>query len=619
MEYQFKVLNVDLTKKIFSTELIPGSIVKKFLGGKGIGAFILYNELGRYRNRTDPFDERNPVIFATGPITGTMVPGSAKYAVVTKSPLTGTFLDTLSGGFWGAELKLAGYDVLVIRGKAEKLTYLFIDNEKVQFKDASRLHLLSCSETEDAIRDELADSEIRILSIGPAGENLVRFACVANDYHRYAGRGGAGAVLGSKKLKAIALRGSLGIRIADPEGFVAIADKCYETVKNSSGYIYMCTTGTMTGMEVYSFQGVFPTRNHFSGVFEGTANISDSVLRERYVQANKACYACNERCGQYSVVAAGKYRTQGVGPEYESLAMLGPNCGIDNIEAIIKANVLAGELGLDTISAGSAVAFAMECYERGILNLKDTNKLQLEFGNADALLELMKAIGYREGIGDLLAEGTKIASERIGHDSDRFAIHVKGLDLPGYEARSLWALALGYATSDRGGCHMRASTADDEIAGVWGDRLSASTYASGKGQVVKHRQDEMAWKNSICICKFPGQKRNNLEEVLSAITGWKIADIDLNTIGERVYNLTRCFNVREGFQRKDDTLPARYFEEPLADGPPKGMRVLRSEFEKMLDDYYAARGWDANGVPTEETIERLGLADLLKQSERPLL
>lgn len=607
--YKSRILHINLNSGEANTEVIDESTTRMFLGGKGLGSFILYRELGKYGKSIDPFNPDNLIIISAGPLTGNWLPGSAKYAIVTKSPLTGTFLDTLAGGFFGAEVRLAGYDAIAIKGRTDRLSYLFIDDHRVELRNASSLKGMFCNETQDAIIDEIGDPDVRIASIGPAGENLVKFACITIDYNRHTGRGGAGAVMGSKNLKAIAVRGSCGIKIYDIAAYKKVAMEAYAAVRSSPGYEALCTTGTTTGIGTYSEVGTFPTRNHYTGVFEGSQKINEGVLK--YIKTHQSCYACNERCGIYRVIDEGRYISQGIGPEYETIALLGSNCGIDSIEAISKANALTSEYGIDTISTGSVVAFAMECFERGIIGTKETGGIDLRFGNADALIDIIHLIAQRKGIGQLLAEGTKRFSEHLGPETEPFAMHVKGLDLPGYEVRSLWALALGYATSDRGACHMRASTADDEIAGKWGDRLSPETYADGKGLVIKQRQDEMAWKNSICICKFIALTSQHIVNVLSALTGWDFTVEELEMVGERVYNLTRCFNVREGFTRRDDTLPARCFNEPLPDGPPKGLKLEHQQFEKMLDGYYDVRGWDRNGVPKKNTLERLSLKNLL--------
>jgi len=602
--YASNVLRVNLTTGNIKKENLDIRHAKLFLGGKGLGAKILYDELGKI---IDPLSPENVLIFATGPLTGTLTPGGNKFSVVTISPMTNGFLDSNCGGFFGPELKFAGYDAVIIEGKSKEPVYLWIDNDSVELRSAKRYWGKDTHTTENAIKKELNDQTVRVACIGPAGENKVRFACITADYYRQAGRGGAGAVMGSKNLKAVVTRGNYGINLFDKVKMLEVFKQTLEHIYSDPSYEPLCSSGTTTASAQYSEAGVFTVKNFSTGVFDGIYNFNDEALRKKYVKANKACFNCPERCGQLSVVEEGPFKATVIGPEYETQALIGGNCGLTSASPLIKANLLCDKLGLDTMSLGGVVAFAMECFGKNILSLEDTDGIELRFGNGEALCEVIKKIAKREGIGDLLAEGTKLVAEKIGQGTEKFAIHVKGLDLAGYEPRGLYGMALAYATADRGGCHNRACPADDEIAGTYGDRLDPESYIKGKGELIKLMQDEKAWKDSIGICIFPATSSEKLAELLSASTGWNIIPDELNKIGERVYNLTRLINYRQGMSRKDDTLPRRMLEDPLPEGKSAGMYVKPEHLNKMLDDYYAARNWNKDGRPTVEKLRELNL------------
>ena len=599
--YIGKILRVDLTERRISTEKLDAEIAKKFIGGKGLGAKILYDSL---KLGTDPLSPENILIFASGPLTATLAPTSARWAVVTKSPLTNIFLDCQVGGYFGAAMKLAGFDCIIMEGKADSPVYLWVHDGNAEILNAGDLWGKGCFETENTLKKRLGESA-HVASIGPAGENLVRYACISVDKYRQAGRGGAGAVMGSKNLKAVAVRSaSYKIEYADPEGFREAAKKALKVIRENSFIPLRRKYGTPVWVAPVNKAALLPTRNFRTGVFEKAENISGETMRDKIVVKDGTCYNCIIQCWKYTHVESGKYKVDELaGPEYESIALLGSDCGVGSIEAVAHANMLCDDLGLDTISTGNSIAFAMECYERGLLTAEDTDGLELKFGNADAEIEMVKKIAYRKGLGNLLAEGVRRASKKIGDGSERFAMHVKGLEIPGYDPRGAFGMALAYATSDRGACHQRAWTVRAEIEGKLEPRFSTK----GRARFVKETQDERAMCFSLVLCDFAPLEVKHFVELLNKATGFNFTVEDYLKTGERIWNLTRLFNVREGITRKDDTLPPRFMEEPLPEGATKGQVVTKEMLDEMLDEYYALRGWDKNGVPTEEKLKELGL------------
>jgi len=599
--YIGKILRVDLTERRISTEKLDAEIAKKFIGGKGLGAKILYDSL---KLGTDPLSPENILIFASGPLTATLAPTSARWAVVTKSPLTNIFLDCQVGGYFGAAMKLAGFDCIIMEGKADSPVYLWVHDGNAEILNAGDLWGKGCFETENTLKKRLGESA-HVASIGPAGENLVRYACISVDKYRQAGRGGAGAVMGSKNLKAVAVRSaSYKIEYADPEGFREAAKKALKVIRENSFIPLRRKYGTPIWVAPVNKAALLPTRNFRTGVFEKAENISGETMRDKIVVKDGTCYNCIIQCWKYTHVESGKYKVDELaGPEYESIALLGSDCGVGSIEAVAHASMLCDDLGLDTISTGNSIAFAMECYERGLLTVEDTDGLELKFGNADAEIEMVKKIAYRKGLGNLLAEGVRRASKKIGDGSERFAMHVKGLEIPGYDPRGAFGMALAYATSDRGACHQRAWTVRAEIEGKLEPRFSTK----GRARFVKETQDERAMCFSLVLCDFAPLEVKHFVELLNKATGFNFTVEDYLKTGERIWNLTRLFNVREGITRKDDTLPPRFMEEPLPEGATKGQVVTKEMLDEMLDEYYALRGWDKNGVPTEEKLKELGL------------
>lgn len=599
--YTGKILRVNLTRRKTSIEALNKEVVRKFVGGKGLGAKILYDSL---KPSIDPLGPENLLIFVSGPLTATLAPTSARWAVVTKSPLTNIFLDCQVGGYFGVTMKRAGFDCIIVQGKANNPVYLWIHDENAEIIDAQDLWGKGCLETEIILKKRLGEN-INVASIGPAGENLVRYACISVDKYRQAGRGGAGAVMGSKNLKAVAVQ-SAGYKIeyADPEGFREAAKKALRIIKENSFIPLRRKYGTPIWINPINEVALLPTRNFRTGVFEKADEISGETMRSKIFVKNGTCYNCVIQCWKYTHVESGKYKVDELaGPEYESIALLGSNCGVDSIEAVAHANLLCDDLGLDTISTGNTIAFAMECFEKGLLTEKDTEGLELKFGNADAEIEAVKKIAYRKGIGNLLAEGVQRASKKIGKGSEEFAMHVKGMEIPGYDPRGAFGMALAYATSDRGACHQRAWTVRAEIEG----KLTPRYSTKGRAKFVKEAQDERALCFSLVLCDFAPLEVNHFVELLNKATGFSFTVEDYLKTGERIWNLTRLFNVREGMTRKDDILPPRFMEEPLPDGVAKGQVITKKMLDEMLDEYYALRGWDKNGIPTKEKLKKLDL------------
>ena len=602
--YAGYVLKVDLTKGKVIKEELKRELIQKFLGGRGFGAKTLFDELAP---GVDPLSPQNIIIFAVGPFTGTLVPKGCKYSVISKSPMTNCYGDSEGGGFFGPELKYAGFDMIVIYGASEKPVYLWINDGRAEIRDASNLWGKSTFETTELIQEELGDKSIKVACIGPAGENLVRYACICNDLYRQAGRTGMGAVMGSKKLKAVAVRGTGEIKIAKPDEFLELAKEALKKTLEMPATKMLREQGTLLQIMASNEWGVLPTRNFQDGVFELAERLSAQYAIEHLFVKARACFGCPVACGHVRYVKSGKYKgALNEGPEYELTAMLGSNCGIGSLECVTKAAQLCDELGLDGISTGNVIGFAMECYERGILTDKDTGGLKLNFGNEEALLEVIRKIASREGIGDLLAEGVKRAAEKLGKGAEDIAVHVKGLELPAYDARGSMGTALGFAIADIGGSHCRSWTMGPEISK--GIRFEVA----GKAEMVRDSIRARTLPDILGFCRFCLLDFDTYAKLLTAITGIEYKASDLIEVTDRVYTLTRAFNVREGITRQQDTLPKRVLTEPLKQGPTKGVYVKREDLDKMISEFYKLYGWDENGIPREETLRKLGLEDVLE-------
>jgi aldehyde:ferredoxin oxidoreductase len=611
LSYAKRILHVDLATGKTEIEPLKEEMAKKYIGGIGLGMRLF---LDNSKPGTDPFSPENPIVFATGPLSGTMAASAGNsYAVVSKSPLTEGIAESKSHGFFGAELKRAGYDAVVFTGKSEKLVYAWIDDDSVQLMDAEYLKGKPPHETEIAIREDLGDFYVRVMAIGEAGENLVLVACALNDEFRAIGRTGMGAVMGSKNLKAVAVRGTNDVNVADLEGFTEFIRMIHERMKGPATRKYR-TLGTPENVLVLNALAALPTRNFTQVTFEGAEKVSGEYLNERYIKKIIGCATCGMRCDHIGVVPEGPYKGTTARVEFECLWSLGPNCGVDRLDAIIEAIYLCDYYGLDGISTGGIVAFAMDCYEHGILTKKDTDGLDLRFGNAEALVEMIKRIGSRKGwLGDVLAEGTMRAAEKIGKGAVKYANHIKGLELPGYDLRTLKTAALGFSVSFRGACHLRSGAYSPDLKG----KVDRFKIEKGRGKIVMDNEDVYNAIDSLILCKFSrGVYYDGLEDMAkyyTLATGIKMTPEELRQAGERINNLARVINIREGKgTREYDQLPPKIMSVPVPDeGFAKGAYVNQKEFDIGLDDYYEVRGWTKEGIPTIEKLKELGLIDLV--------
>jgi len=605
--YTGKVLRVDLTNEKITTEPINREWTKRFIGGKGLGARYLFEEL---KPGVDPLSPDNLLMIWTGPLVGTMVPLTSRYVVVTKSPLTGTFLDSYAGGYYGPELKYAGFDGVIIKGKASKPVYLWINDGKAEIRDAKSIWGKDNFKTEELIRKETGQPRARVASTGPAGEKLSLIAGITSDLTRNAGRGGGGAVFGSKNLKAVAVRGTQGLEVPGMEEFVKMSkEMLLKDVIENPDHAGSITDGTPIIVDMSQNAAILPTRDWSSGEFEGSSGINSDALKTRVLVRRKACMGCGLACGSYAKVPKGMFKGAATeGPEYETIGLSGSNCGIKNMEAIVKFAEECDKLGLDTMSAGSVTAFAMDLYERKILSKKDTGGLNLKFGNEEAFAKMPAMIANREHIGDALADGSKRAAKKIGKGSEKLLVECKGSEYPAYDPRGSIGMALAYATSDRGADHNRAWPVAQDAYGS-GDPWNPD----GKAAICVEDNTRTSVKWSFIFCDFYAVNFKNMAKYYTAVTSVPADEAYLRSIGKRVWNLTRAFNAREGFTRKDDYLPERMEKEPLPSGKTKGKAVSKADFEKMLTEYYTLWNWDEQGRPTKKSLEDVGLSDIAKK------
>ena len=608
--YMGKILRVDLTSGNITEESLKENDCKMFLGGSGLATKYLFDEVP---GGTDPLGPDNELIFMTGLLTGTESPSAGRYCVVTKSPLTGFWGEANSGGNWGVYLKISGFDGIIFKGISPKPVYLVIDDGKAELRDAKHLWGKGVSETDRLIKEELGE-DCDVAAIGIAGENLVRYAAIINDVHRAAGRCGVGMVMGSKRLKAVAARGTQEIKIANKDAFSEISKRNYDLVNESMLKITLETYGTAMVTDLVNVRGGFPTRNWQTGVFPDIDKISGITLESTLLVDRKHCYACPISCCRVSVVRSGPYACKGEGPEFETIGAFGAMCALENLEAITLAHNLCDDYGLDVVSAGSTIAFAIECYEKGILTKADTDGLELKFGDADVVIQLIHKIAKREGIGDLLAEGTKRVAAKLDKGAEKFAMNVKGLELPAYDPRAAKICGLAFVTANRGGDHITAyiegpAFTDIPFLCVEESKIEDTLVENpAEAKVVKDLEDALTVFDCVGTCKFMGMAlaTEDWVDMISNCVGWDFGVSDFRKAGERVYNLARAFNVREGLTRADDTLPKRLLEEPLPEGPAEGHKV--EKLDQMLDAYYEFRGWDKKtGKPTPEKLKELGL------------
>lgn len=618
-----QVAYVDLSRGTIVYRPLEKATRKKFLGGRGINMQILFGESPE--GIVDPFDARNPLVFGAGPLAGTPVPCSSRYNVsARRSPMNMSFGDSNSGGFWAAELKFAGFDVISVSGKAKKPVYLWVNDGKIEIKDASHLSGKTTWETEDMIRKDHADRDIEIASIGPAGENLVRYAAIINDLTRAAGRCGMGAVMGSKNLKAVAVRGTKSIEIAKPEEFDKIRENAISQIENSAHYRIWSKQGTLMLVELNNLHGSMTSYNSQTSHFDKADTLYADYV-ERYWVKNKGCFNCPIHCSHFCLINEGPFKGLcAEGLEFNTTYDFGANLGNSYWPAILKSHVLCSQLGLDTDGTGFSIAFAMECYEKGILTENDTDGLSLEWGNNDAIHTLIRKIAFKEGFGKVLCEGPKIASQKIGHGADKFQHTIKGMPLFGdMRGRQSWALAC--ALSTRGPDHLRGAPGDLARANPeflkklgLGIKITPETEDKltpmGKASVLIWSEHLCAVADCVGICKFATQWSTpddfgikEIANLLSAVTGVDFGVETVLKIGERVYNLERVMNALDGITRADDVLPRRQHE-PVPSGPVKGAKVDPDLFEKAKDEYYKERQWDLErGWPTPPKLRELGL------------
>lgn len=601
--YNGKLLRIDLSSGKTTVENIPDEIKAEYVGGRGFVAKYLWDEL---TPGTDPLSSENKVIVAAGPLSGTFLPSSGKVEFGTKSPQTGGYLDSNMGGHFSSEMKLAGFDAIIIQGQANRPSYLFIDNGRVEIRSAEHLWGLGAITAEAKLKQELGE-DFQIALIGPAAENGVTFTCISHDFGRQAGRGGTATVLASKKLKAIAVRGNKTVAVADPDGLMKQSVSMYKKIYETPGFLTWTPYGTADITDFINDNGAFPTKNFSRGHFNKAPDINGKNLHSKIHVLDKGCFGCPIPCGKYSKVTFSGDTQYVEGPEYETIALVGGSCMISDINDIGYINYKMDEAGIDTISGGNVIAFALECIEKGIIDKSEVEGKDLHFGDTNSVLYLLDKIEKQEGIGKVLGKGVREASRILGKGTDTFAIQVKGLEVSGYEPRNASGMLLAYMTSDIGAHHARAWAITYDIA--------VGRYeVKGKAEKVIEMQHVRPFLDMMTVCRFPwielGFPLEEYVEVFKCVTGVPWTWDDFKKVGERVYNLTRAFNIREipGFGRDDDYPPKRFFEEPLeGEGPTAGRHITKEIVDGLLDEYYRLRGWDKNGIPRKEKLAELGL------------
>ena len=621
--YVGKMARVDLTSGKVKVEDTREDLARLLIGGNGYAAKILWEEL---KPGVDPLSPDNKIVLMTGPLTGTGAPGSGFWEACFKSPLTGVWGESACGGWWGPMLKYAGFDGIVLEGASKDPVYLWVHGGEVEVKSAGTLWGKLVNETEDLVRSEVGIPQARVLSIGPAGEKLVRFAGIAVDYDRYAGRKGGGAVLGSKKVKAIAVYGEGELPIAKPKEFEKVLKECEEkaraSLKSGGGY----PSGTISSYDLCNLTGDLPTRYGETGSWDEVSMVYTNF--KKYLIKNRSCLGCMQGCGRVSQVKDGPYATPiHGGPEYETTAGFTTFMYQKDIEPVIRANYLCNIYGLDTISTSHMIAFAMECYERGLISKKDTDGLEVKYGDPDVAVKMVEKIANREGFGDVLAEGVKRAAEKIGGEAPRIALHVKGLEMPYHDPRAGKALAVSYGVSNTGMDHIHPHEVHDvEVYGMnfglipYGlpdpSKLDRSSEGPVKASIAKLVSEYGVVADALVVCKFHQYVNlgpDDYAKLLSTATGWDVDGKELLNIGDRIFNLQRAFNVREGIRRKDDMLPERIMQ-PATSGSTKGVGI--TNYEAMLDEFYKLEEWSKDGVPSPDKLRRLGLDDVAEYVNR---
>jgi aldehyde:ferredoxin oxidoreductase len=610
-----KILRVDLSTSSVQEEQLEEKLVRKYLGGRGLGIKILYDEL---EGGIDPLSPENILVIASGVLTGTTAPSSGRYEVITKSPQTGGIISSNSGGSWGVELRKSGYDALVIKGRAEAPVYLWIHDGTVEFRDAGQAWGHLTIDADKIIRGE-TDEAAEVLQTGIAGEQLSHMAGMINEKYRAAGRGGVGAVMGSKNLKAVVVKGDVKVQVAEPIKFRRNVKKAFDVMQNHPAGAGLTkeggglnSLGTPILLSVINASGILPTRNFQTGIFDSADAVSGEKIKEDILIQSMACFRCPMECGRWVKYREGTWggrhypETEGESLEYETEWAFSAECGVSDLDAVARANYLCNEYGFDTISAGSTIGFAMELFQRGIITEDDVG-FPLNFGDADAMIKMLEAMAHREGFGDILADGSRAAARKIGNNAEFYSMQVKGLEMPAYDPRGAVGIGLNYATSNRGAAHVNGYTIAAEIAGA---PLKVDPLDAGPEKVglTIAFQDLTAVVDSIGSCLFLtfSVGANEFAPMISAAVGWDdYTPEELSRTGARIYALERLFNQREGFGRKDDTLPTRLLTEEMPEGPMQG-RI--HPLESMLVMYYEQRGYDEEGHPTPEKLEELELS-----------
>jgi aldehyde:ferredoxin oxidoreductase len=609
--YTGRILTIDLGSRTTEVGETDRKSCHDFIGAKGLGARILFDRLPA---GTDPLSPENLLMFTSGPLTGTRAQTSGRGTVVTKSPQTDLFLDSHFGGTFAVEMKRAGWDIIILKGRSDTPVYLLIVDDRIEFKDASSIWGEECGKTHEWLQER--EGSVKTALIGPAGENLVKFSAITMDKHRHAGRGGAGAVMGSKNLKAIAIQGTKKIPLNDPDGFHKKALEVTKKVQENDFVPVRREFGTPIWVQPINDEGFIPTKNYQEGQFEKGNDINAASMQKSIVDKGGACYNCVIACWNRSSIKRGPHEGVSlVGPEYETIALMGSNLKVGSIEDVAYLNERCNELGMDTISLGGVLGFAIEAFENGALSKGDLGGLDIGWGKTEELGQLIDDIGHMRGKGaEILSEGVKGASSRLGKGSERYAVHVKGLEIPGYDPRGTFGMGLAYATSDRGGCHQRAWTVKPELNDPEYERFSFEKKAA----MVKSVQDERAVFFSLVLCDFAPISEEDCISLLNLATGFEHDMQSYLKCGERIWNLVRMFNLREGLDPADDKLPPRMHRDSFSIGPAKGIVIPEEDFKKSLQEYYSLRGWDSRGIPTSEKLRELGLDDLVLDSNYPI-
>lgn len=627
--YTGSVLRINLTSGKISTQELTEGFAATYLGGRGFASRILYDEIKR---ETDPLSPENLLIFATGPLNATAWPQSGRHTVAARSPLTGIWGESHSGGSWGAKLRFAGHDAIVVGGRSESPVYLWINEGRAEIRSAKGIWGNDSRTSNDMIKEDVGDRNAETVTIGQAGENLVRFASIMNFSRRtgVSARSGMGTVMGSKNLKAIAVQGSKRIELFDSEKFMELAKNATRRLTSHPFTQSLKKYGTTILVEAMNEIGRLPTRNHQTGVFSEGEKIGGERINREFKVGNAGCYNCPICCKQLIEVPSGSNAPiKGESPEYDSLCSLGSRVGLSDFNTLVYCNNLCNEYGIDTNSVGGVIGFAMECYEKGLIGSSDTQGLELRWGDPEAITVLIQKIAKREGFGNILADGVKIAAAKIGRGSEKFAMHVKGLEISAQDGRAQKSMGLAHATAARGADHLYAYPVLDEIGFEdavrerFGEEylpeISDRLNPRYKGFMVKECEDICAIADSLVVCKFgvgwpPVFYFKDLAEAVSAATGFKIDEKALRLTGERIVNLNRAFNLRMGLTPKDDSLPERFLKEPAPDGPCKGHVV---ELDQMLNEYYQHRKWDIKtGIPTEAKLKELRLKDVIEDLKK---